>query len=195
MLLIRTVAAAVLPVTLAELRLDRRIADDDVTDDALLAALLRSATEMAEQWLGRALIDQTWRLTLDRFGSAIDLPKPPLIAVTEIVYTDTTGAAQVLDPAIYRVIGAAGWGPGRVVEAWGETWPATRTEPEAVRVTYRAGYGGSWNDVPEGIRLAILRLAGTLYEHREDFVVGTQRSAALPTASRALMAPWRIWPL
>lgn len=42
---------------------------------------------------------------------------------------------------------------------------------DAVEITYRTGFGDTANDVPEDLSLAMLRLIGHWYEHREAVVV------------------------
>jgi hypothetical protein len=71
--------------------------------------------------------------------SAMRLPRPPLQAVTGIVYVAQDGTTPTLDPAIYTVDPTTE--PGRVVPAFGQIWPITRQQPQAVAVTYVAGYG------------------------------------------------------
>lgn len=51
------------PVTLAEMKLHLRAYGSDTSEDALISSLITSAREWVEQYTGRALIDQSWRLT------------------------------------------------------------------------------------------------------------------------------------
>jgi uncharacterized phiE125 gp8 family phage protein len=137
-----------------------------VDDDALIASLVRSAIAQVDGrdgWLGRQLITATWRLTLDCFpAGGILVPLPPLQEVTSITYIDAGGAEQTLATSVYQV---AGTDPARIVLAYGQSWPATRPRPDAVRVEYIAGYGDSWNDVPEDIRHALICMVSAAYDN------------------------------
>ena len=91
---------------------------------ALLTALISTAREQAEHELGRALITQTWRLTVDAFPCVeLELGKPDVQGITSVVYTDTAGADQTLDSAAYVLDTSVS--PGWLLPAYGYTWPST----------------------------------------------------------------------
>lgn len=167
--LVRTIAPSADPVSLADLKAHQRIAHS--TEDAILSVYLSAAIERfdgRDGLLGRALISQTWALKLDSFPTgAIDIPLPPLQSITSVVYTDTAGAAQTLDAAQYYVAGLGS--RGRIVPV--DRWPDTLARPEAVTITFSAGYGASADDVPFPIRRAILEVAGDMYRYRDTVVV------------------------
>ena len=100
-----TTAAAELPLSLGELKAQLRLEDDQVQEDALLMAMMRSAVESCERFTGRALMTQTWTLFRDAWpgaaeatlqegltvapsndlpASGIALPKPPLQSVVHV---------------------------------------------------------------------------------------------------------------
>ncbi len=193
MALTRDSAPQQLPVTLIELRAQLREPPD--REDMLLERLIAVATERAERELRRALITQTWTEWRDGWpcGGQWVAPKPPLQAVTAVAYTDALGAAQTLAPSVYTVVAPAGptAQPGRLVLRDGQTWPDLARVPQAVGVTFRAGYGDSADAVPEAIRHGILLLASHLYEHREPVLVGTI-SSVLPMTVDYLWSPYRI---
>lgn len=168
---------ATTPVSLTEAKTHLRI--DGTNDDAAIAAYIEAATKATEAFLGRALVDQTWQLVLDSFPTGIDLeikiPKPPLIAVTSIVYDDSNGQEQPLTPDNYFVDNVSE--PGWVVPASGSlSWPAPIAAINSVRINFRAGYldnnSPPANIVPGDIKSAILLTIGTLFEQREAQVVG-----------------------
>lgn len=177
---------AIEPVSLEEAKLHCRIGGDDENSkiEAIVKAA-RQAVECGESWsLERTLITTTWRVTLDRFSNCpIELPRPPLLGVTSIVYRDVNGDEQTIDDSVYRVDSDAT--PGRVLLAPNHAWPPTENQVGAVRITYTAGYGALAADVPESIRQAILLLVGDLYARRESIVTGTIVNV-LPTM-RALL--------
>jgi len=166
-----SVGPTVEPVTLAEMKAFLRVDshdDDDLIEDALIPAARRYAEEVLT-W--RTFINTTWILTLDSFPPVIEVPRPPLSSVTSIAYTDTSGDAQTFAAASYQVDTSSE--PGRIQPAYGEVWPSVRSELNAVRVTFVAGYGAAASNVPEGIKMGIRQLVAHWYEAREPVVVGT----------------------
>ncbi len=180
-------APAAEPVTLAEAKDHLRLASAD--DNGYVTALITVAREQVEAFTRRALVTQTWDLSLDAFPAVIEVPLPPLQSVGSVTYVDDAGTTQTLDASKYTVDAASQ--PGRIVPAWGETWPATRAVPNAVTVRFTAGYGDAGSDVPRPIRQAMLVAIADLYEHREDRVVGL--SVADLDAVRRLLWPYRAW--
>jgi uncharacterized phiE125 gp8 family phage protein len=143
-------------------------------DDPLIRVFVATATgdiDGIDGWLGRALVTQSWRLTLDAFpASAIKLPLPPLQRVEQIAYVAPSGAAMTLPASAYRVLT---WDsdPGRVEPAYGTTWPAVRRQAAAVTIDYTCGFGDP-AAVPEPIRSYIRLRLGQLYENRELVAIG-----------------------
>jgi uncharacterized phiE125 gp8 family phage protein len=183
------------PVTLAEAKAHLRL-DTDV-DDAYVAALIVAARERVELFLRRALITQAYEYTIDRFPvnayliyttSFIDLPRPPLQSVEWIKYIDTAGNLQTLPPATC-VVDASSNEMGRVALAWNQFWPITRWSINAVVIRFVAGYGDAAENVPQAIRHGILIEISSLYENREDVVVG-QTINMVPLSER-LLWPYR----
>jgi len=158
--------ALVEPVSSAQAKLHARIST--TADDTLVAAQIIAAREMVEAFLGRQLITRTWALKLDEFPEVIVLPRPPAQSITSIAYLDTDGDSQTLSSATYQLYESnAVW---RVAPAYSESWPSTRPQPDAVTVTYAAGYGDAATDVPPCIVAAIQLVIAGLYELRADQV-------------------------
>lgn len=155
-------AALVEPVSTAEAKTQARIDISD--DDAYVDTLIASARAYVENKTGRQLISQTWLLYLDCFPRVIKVPKAPLQSVTQIDYIDTDGNSQTLSSSVYTV--NAKRDPGEIVQAYGESWPATRTVPNAVTVTFVAGYGDAATDVPEDLIHAMQMLIAHRYDDR-----------------------------
>jgi uncharacterized phiE125 gp8 family phage protein len=129
--------------------------DDEITGK------VQGFTEDAEHETGRALIEQTWEVTLDAFPvaqrggpGAIQLSKSPVVSVLHVKFYDVDGTQQTLDPADYLVDDKSE--PGYVVPAPGKTWPATAARINAVEVQYVCGYGPTADDVPAAIKQYIL---------------------------------------
>ena len=142
---------AALPVSLAEAKLNLRI--DGNEQDSLIEAWIHGITAHAEHLAGRSFINQTWRVTLDKFPDAIELP-PKVSSVTSLKYLDEEGTEQTLDPADYIVDSVSE--PGYLVPGVGKSWPSTYDRINAVYCDVVSGYGASYTDVPPGLRLYIL---------------------------------------
>jgi uncharacterized phiE125 gp8 family phage protein len=63
--------------------------------------------------------------------------------------------------------------PGKIRTVYNGTWPSHLTDPNAVSVTWWAGYGPAGTDVPTAIRHAILMLVGHMYEQRLAVLSGS----------------------
>jgi uncharacterized phiE125 gp8 family phage protein len=184
-------------LTLDEVKAHVRV--DHADDDALLALYRDAVIESLDGrdgWLGRALHAQTWELRRDDFcGREIELPLPPLMAVLSVAYLDEDDAVRALDPSAYEVIGIGGHNPARIVLADGQVWPRVSRRREAVRVRFRAGYvepgGAPASEVPAAIKVGALMTIATLYENREDVVIGTS-PILLPGPAAQLLAPYEV---
>jgi uncharacterized phiE125 gp8 family phage protein len=185
-------APATEPVTASEAKSHLRV--DTTADDTLIGTLITAARQHVENHLRRALITQTWELVMDAFpaGDVIRLPRPPLVSVTSIKYTDVAGSESTFSSAAYVVDTDST--KGRVVLKSGESWPSdTLAAANGVRVRYVAGYGSA-AAVPNPIRQAVLLLIGTLYENRESVLVAQGVTVAqLPFGVEALLMPYRIF--
>ena len=169
------------PVSLEDIRIDRRVTDE--AEEGYLMMLNAAARTYVEGVTGRQLVDATYVYTLDAFPSEFRLPRPPLDSVTSITYIDSDGASQTLATSVYTVV-TDDFEQGRVVLAYDQTWPTTRDVANAVTVTYVAGYG-SESDVPETFKKSIMLLVGEMFEQREPIVTGTV-VAKIPTLDRLL---------
>lgn len=149
---------AALAVSLDAARVSARV--DGTQDDAELQEIVEAYTSDAEHLTGRAFVEQTWRLTLDRFAGAILLEHPPIMSVVHVRFYDVDGVQQTLDPQDYILDAESE--PGYLVPAPGRAWPATQTRVNAVEVVYTCGYGADDAAVPPGAKRYIL---GKVSEH------------------------------
>lgn len=182
-------AATVLAVSLVEAKAHLRI--DTTDDDTLITAMIGAATQAAEHMTGRALMAQTWELTLDAFPSALELTRVPVQSITSITYADSTGASTVLSNTLYALDNADEFGFAYVVPVYAGVWPETRDEINAVKVRYVAGYADAAS-VPESIKSWIKLQVGSMYEGREAEVIGNGSAISLGFADR-LLDRYRVW--
>jgi uncharacterized phiE125 gp8 family phage protein len=177
-------------VSLDEAKAHLRVDVDDDNDyiEALVAAAVAHIDGPAG-WLGRALLTQTLEWRGDEFGTCdIRLPFPPVTEVLSVKYDDDDGVEQTVSDTTYRIVGQPG--SPRLSLAYDQTWPTTRTQSEAVRIQYVAGYGEP-ADVPAPIKHAILILVAHWYANREPVAVGTIVTE-MPMTVRALLFPYQI---
>lgn len=158
---------------------------DSGDDDTLITAMIGAASDYAEQMTGRALLPQTWELSLDAFPlnswqrigaywpeyiAAMRLTRVPVASITSVSYTDTEGAAQTLSNTLYTLDAADDFGAAYVVPAYNTIWPLTQESINAVRVRYVAGYANA-AAVPQAIKNWILLQIAAMYANRESEVV------------------------
>jgi len=169
------------PVALAVAKAHLRI--DGADEDAAIDRLISAATSQVQHITYRALVTQSWRLTLDAFPcGVIKVPLPPLKAVTAFTYTDINGVEQPL--AGYQVDNTGLI--GRISPAYGTSWPAARCQPQSLKIDFTAGY----DVVPDDIVAALLLIVGHLDQNREAVTVG--QAIELPLGVDALLAPYCI---
>lgn len=180
-------AATELAVSLADAKLHLRV--DTTDEDTLITAYITAATEMAEQATGRALMPQTWELTLDAFPSAFELTRVPAASITSLKYWDTAGVQQTLGTGLYTLDNADDYANAYVVPVYGGAWPDTRDQINAVALRYVAGYAAAAN-VPDSIKAWIKLQVGAMYENRQ--AEGAVQTYALGFADR-LLDRYKVW--
>lgn len=186
------------PVTLAEAKAQMR--KPDSAEDSLITDKIAAAREEAEQYLDRALISQTWELTLDGFvdenGCAlveIELPKARLLSVTSITYTAPDGTTAVMSPGDYVLDAAADNKPGWVIPKYGTSWPATHPSANSVRIRFVCGYGATAASVPKAIKEWILKRVAELCNFRGESVVGVSVAAMPNRHAERLLDRFKVW--
>jgi len=183
---------AELAIALADVKAHLRVDCDD--DDALITAYVQAAAAKVEDDTGRALIEQTWRLTLPRWPVCHDgrqriyVPRPPLLSVESLSYIDAAGDAQALvedvdfstypDHAWFAALGPV----------YGTNWPAVRSQPDAIVLEFKAGFETA-ADLAEREPLlvaAVRLLVAELYAQREEAAPASRM--IVPLAARRLIA-------
>ncbi len=173
---IRVAPASALPVSLAELKAYARISASD--EEALLAAMMRSATDLCERFTGRLLIARAIEETLPAARTWTRLTMGPVRSIDGVVALDRDGNETPLPSDAYAVdVDAAGDGWVRLVAPG---------DAKRVRVSYVAGLGEVGNAVPEALRHGILRLAAHFHAR-----AGSAGDDSFPAAVTALWRPWR----
>jgi uncharacterized phiE125 gp8 family phage protein len=186
------------PITLAQarlhLKLDTSGSPPSHPDDTLVTALIAASRESAEKYTGLAIANQTYTLTLDRFPDAeINLQISKVNSITSISYVDTNGATQTFSSTKYTLDNVTK--PSVINLNYNEKWPDTRQQPNAVTVTFNAGYtdnvSPNTNPIPKSINQAMLLNIGHLYANREAINVGNIVNE-IPLGAMHLLSQHRI---
>lgn len=178
----RTIDATSEPVSVNQVKDHLRIETND--DDNEIASLINEARNYVERITGRALITQTWTMNLDSLPECIYVPHAPLQSVTSIQYQDENNATQTLSSALYTVDTKAE--PGRIFQAYNQSYPSTYSDLNAVTITYVAGYGGA-SDVPETYKRII-----KLYCEKMFDMPGAAYGNALDSALESLLSHHKV---
>lgn len=182
------------PITLLEAKRHVRAFLDLTNDDADIDQLITVAREWVEDYTGRALIDQSWRLhigdyidlnwwrsqwpgrqgsffwygTLRERTQGIFLRRSPAIAITSVVTVDSNGVETTVSADDYQLREQGTKWP-RILGLDG-TWPCG-----SMKIEFRAGYAnrlGSPTEgeekVPAAFKHAIKLIVGHFYNHRES---------------------------
>ncbi len=177
--LVRLVAPAVTPLSLTEVKAHLRV--DGTDQDGVIQMYLDAATDYVDgEWgfLGRALVTQTWRLTIDTFPCAeIKIPLPPLQSISSVGYFDSAGDFQTLvEDTDYFVDDQSE--PGWITPM--STWPTTLDAINSVRIEFVAGYDPSTDsppdltaNIPGDTKQAMLLLITDWMEHRQNTLTET----------------------
>lgn len=134
-------------------------------EDVYLTSLITAARQFCEDFQGKAYIIQTWEMALPYFPHEIEIPKGNLQTVDSITYKNSAGTVTTLTATTDYVTSIRGI-VGRVVPAYGKTWPSFIPFPlDAVIVTFTAGYGVA-ADVPEKVIQAMKLLISHWFTNR-----------------------------
>ena len=167
MLLKEVSPAATNPVPVRELAAHLRLSHgfvDDGAEDGLLELYLRNATAVVERRTSQALIERPYLVQTacwDRHGH-FHLPIGPVAEIDQIRFVGP-GSEIVLQEEDWSLA------PGHVRQkltaaSGGPLWPLPRGA--VAELSFSAGYGLSWNDVPDDLRQAVTLLAAHYYENR-----------------------------
>ena len=158
-----TVPQSALPVAELKdhLRLGSGFADDGL-QDGILETCLRAAMAAIEARTGKILIERdfTWSIRNWRRPNEQALPVAPISVVSKIVIEDAKGA---------QTEAANGWAliPSnmRPLIVSSMMLPNIPTNGSA-KVSFLAGFGPEWRDVPADLAQAVMMLAAHFYDFR-----------------------------
>ena len=146
-------------------------------EDAVLTALLETASVMCERFTGSFPLETGIGETLPASREWQALTACPFVALGAVVAVAGDGSEIALQPADYALERLGDGARIRLISA--------RTERQ-LRVTYTAGLARDWSVLDSGLRHGIVRFAAHAYRERDRDGEG-----AVPAAVVALWRPWR----
>lgn len=149
---------------------------ETASEDALVGALVDTATGLCESYIGRVLLAREAVEMLPATGAWVRLGSAPVRAITAIEGVPAEGAAFVLGADTYAID----------IDAAGDGWVRVTRQGAAgrVRVTYAVGMADTADAVPAPIRQGVTRLVEYLYTDRDG-------RGGPPAAVAALWRPYR----
>lgn len=167
MILTRTEPPATAPIVLAECKADLRV--QNTAEDDLITRYIEDAVDEVDGpnglLGGKAMITQNWSAAVagpDRNGNIV-LPITPAKSLVSITYYDADNESQSLVADDFFLHGDDD-------HAWvwpkaGTAWPGVYCRPDAITVTFVAGFGDAV-DVPATLKAALRLMVADKYEHR-----------------------------
>jgi uncharacterized phiE125 gp8 family phage protein len=151
--------------------------DDGAEDPTILPALL-AAIGHAEQFTGQVLLRRNAREILEARADWQILQAVPAQSISGVTGIPAEGGAFALATNAWEAkIGSRGEAYVRIIQ------PGSAGRIEVVAA---AGIAASWADLPESLRLGLLRLTAHFHAHRD-----APDDAGPPAAALALLRPWR----
>ena len=190
MMLIEETAPAAEALPVAALRGHLRLASgfdgpDDAAETAALSGFLRAAIATIEARTGKVLLKRRFRMQLDDWRDRLgqSLPLAPVHSVEKIEIDDGNGTITALAPEGWRLVPDS---QRPVVLPTGVVLPHVPRRG-SVTVSFVAGFGDSWAQVPADLAQAVILLAARYYDDRSQD--GLRQ--ALPFGVSALIEKWR----
>jgi len=180
------------PVSRDEAKANCRV--DGTSEDALFDIWIAAARGQVEAYTNRALITQSWRVTLDDFpcaGKWLELPKPPFASLTKIEIRQADGTYALATADDFDVLKPAGpcAQPACLGPKPDKAWPVSEWAGLGrARIQFSAGYGAA-ADVPRELKAAILLLVADMFANRE---AQADRALTENKSVQWLLAPFRI---
>lgn len=185
-------------VSVAELAAHIRFTPS-TAEEIELTQMISSATLFAEHYTGRFIINRTATQlfnsfplkTISRDQQHIKLRGGQANSVTSVKYYDSTYTEQTLATSKYRVINKLG--ATYIYPAMGQDWETNLAvnETDIITVTYNIGDVPS--AIPSPIRSAVLLIAASLFENRENEIIASGIVQAKPVlTAKDLLHPYKV---
>lgn len=185
---VRVSPPAATPVSLSEAKAHLRVDGSD--EDSLIGDLIDAAVAHFDGLgiLGRAMVTQSWAEWVGNAPGQVRLPIGPFQSLTSVEYYDSDNTLQTATLGNFETRLDGDF--VRVLPKSGNAWPGAYNRPDAIKITYVAGFGDAGSDVPQSIRQAILMTVAHWYEHR--MAVSEASLKEVPMAVDALIGAERV---
>lgn len=146
-------------VSVSEVKAHLRLDHDHEND--YLKTLIRTMTNLVEEYTNKSLLHQTWQLVHNvhkvnnSHEQVIELPRGPIQEIISIQHIKLGNKKEKLKRHSVRV-------EGPIVSI------LCSADYQTVEVTYRSGYGDMPHHVPASLRQAIILGVGEMYEKRQN---------------------------
>ena len=155
--------SAIEPISLSEVKTHLRIDTNDY--DNILTPLIKTARNLAESYTGRDFINKTWELYLDSFQSGLELKKTKLQSITSFQYI-LNNVLITFDSSKYYFTKSENY--SKIYLKSSESFPSFDDIKQAIKITFVSGYGATTNDIPQGLKNALLNHIAYLFENAGD---------------------------
>lgn len=161
-------------VSMAEAQAYARVETGE--EEALLAALVRTASALCESFTGQVLVARAFEEVLPASGQWQRLALTPVRSIGEVARVAADGTPTVIPSGEYEVD----------IDSQGNGWVRmTNGGDGQLRIRGEAGIAAEPNHVPEPLRQGILRLVAHLFATRDG------AGGEPPAAVTALWRPYR----
>lgn len=159
--LVQTVAPTAEPLSLDDAKTFMHILETDEND--LITSMIVSAREYAENYTNRQFELATYELITNCLYQGMTIPKSPVTEISKIEYMDSDGIYQILSTDDYYSYVEHGATKIEFISI-----PSYKDDKRAIKITFIAGY----DTVPSSIVSYLKVLVSTMYENREQYIVG-----------------------
>lgn len=168
--LVRIVAPAAEPLTLSETKDFLRITHND--DDSRLGDMITASRLLAEQWMKRSLVTQSWKATFEGpLSGTLRLPMGPVISIASVASISDGASSDVSSDAYTHLVGRDAVMFDQYVSG------------DFVEITYSCGYGDE-TQTPKPIKIGMLA-------HIAAMVDGEITLAPIPDQVLSYYMPFR----
>ena len=149
-------------ISLVDMKLYLRV--DHTTEDDLITALISAAVKTAEKEMNRDLLTATYENRRDSIEQDLTLRRGPYYSFTKIEYL-VDSVYTLLASTEYDLAEGGIFGKIYAIDLSVADYDV---HPEAIKITFVAGYGATAASIPDDILTAIKAHVAYMYENRGD---------------------------
>lgn len=159
-----TVAPVNKPLTLTEVKTHLKITGS--TEDTYLNFLISVVTEFGEKYTKLDFITRTYETFRDSFSNSLEIRRSPVQSITTVAYLKSD-ALTTVSTDVYFLPESDTFPHLALKES--QSWPTDEDlREQAVKITFKSGYGDDETDVPDKLREAMLQHLAAMYANRGD---------------------------